>query len=149
MLSLGNKMPGSAEMIAEIMKDETLSHVQLFKNIFRTVVIESFEGKIPVGVQNKLRVMISDMCEAEKTWTKFATTNLMGFSDRTIDIFVEEQANSVCINLGLMPIYEKHKENPLKKILVKNLKGGESESRSSFFEVNSAEYSKGSVEVDF
>lgn len=149
MLSLGNKMPGSAEMIAEIMKDETLSHVQLFKSIFRTVVIESFDGKIPVGVQNRLRVMISDMCEAEKTWTKYATQNLMGFSDRTIDIFVEDQANSVCTNLGLMPIYDKHKENPLKKILVKNLKGGESDSRSSFFEVNSAEYSKGSVEVDF
>ena len=149
MFSLGNKMPGSAEMIAEIMKDETLSHVQLFKSIFRTAVIESFDGKIPMSVQNKLRVMITNMVEAEKVWTKFVTQNLMGFSDRTIDIFVEEQANSVCTNLGLMPLYEKHKENPLKKILVKNLKGGENESRSAFFEVNSTEYSKGAVEVDF
>lgn len=149
-LSLGNKMPGSAEMITEIMKDETLSHVQLFKHIFRTVVNESFGGKIPVNIQNKLKHMIIDMSDAEKKWTKFATNGLMGFSDRTIDIFIEEQANSVCSNLGIMPIYEKHKENPLKKILVKNLKGGEAtESRESFFEVNVASYSKGSVEVDF
>ena len=148
-LSLGNKMSGSAEMIAEIMKDETLSHVQLFKSIFRSTVIESFDGKIPVSVQNKLKIMIGDMVEAEKEWTKFATQNLMGFSDRTIDIFVEEQANSVCSNLGLIPMYEKHKENPLKKILVKNLKGGEHESRTAFFECNTVDYSKGSVEVDF
>jgi ribonucleoside-diphosphate reductase beta chain len=150
LLSLGTKMPGSAEMITEIMKDETLSHVQLFKHIFRTTVQESFEGKIPVHIQNRLKQMIISMVDAEKKWTKFATHNLIGFSDRTIDIFIEAQANSVCNNLGLMPIFEKHKENPLKKILVKNLKGGEdTESRESFFEVNVASYSKGSVEVDF
>lgn len=150
LLSLGNKMPGSAEMIAEIMKDETLSHVQLFKNIFRTAVEESFDGKIPVTVQNRIKHMIMNMCDAEKKWTKFATQNLMGFSDRTIDIFIEEQANNVAINLGMKAIYEKHKENPLKKILIKNLKGGENtESRESFFEVNVASYSKGTVDVDF
>lgn len=150
LLSLGTKMPGSAEMITEIMKDETLSHVQLFKHIFRTAVQESFDGKIPVHIQNRLKQMIISMANAEKKWTKFTTHNLIGFSDRTIDIFIEAQANSVCVNLGLMPIFEKHKENPLKKILVKNLKGGENtESRESFFEVNVASYSKGSAEVDF
>lgn len=150
MLSLGNKMAGSAEMIAEIMKDETLSHVQLFKHIFRTTVEESFDGKVPLRVQNKLRDMVLDMVVAEKKWTKFVTQNLMGFSDRTIDIFVEEQANSVCSNLGIPLPFEKEKENPLKKILTKNLKGGENtESRESFFEVNVASYSKGTVDVDF
>lgn len=150
MLSLGNKMAGSAEMIAEIMKDETLSHVQLFKHIFRTTVEESFDGKVPLRVQNKLRDMVLDMVVAEKKWTKFVTQNLMGFSDRTIDIFVEEQANSVCSNLGIPLPFEKQKENPLKKILTKNLKGGENtESRESFFEVNVASYSKGTVDVDF
>ena len=132
------------------MKDETLSHVQLFKSIFRTTIEESFDGKIPVTVQNRLKHMIMNMCDAEKKWTKFATQNLMGFSDRTIDIFIEEQANNVAINLGMKAIYEKYKENPLKKILVKNLKGGENtESRESFFEVNVASYSKGTVDVDF
>lgn len=150
MLSLGNKMPGTAEMIAEIMKDETLSHVQLFKNIFRTTIEESFGGKIPLRVQHKLEEMITNMVDAEKKWTKFATQNLMGFSDRLIDIFIEEQANNVCLNLGLRMIYEKQKENPLKKILTKNLKGGDdNESRESFFEVNVASYSKGTVLVDF
>lgn len=132
------------------MKDETLSHVQLFKHIFRTTVEESFEGKVPLRVQNKLKDMVLDMVSAEKKWTKFVTQNLMGFSDRTIDIFVEEQANSVCTNLGIPLPFEKQKENPLKKILTKNLKGGENtESRESFFEVNVASYSKGTVDVDF
>lgn len=131
------------------MKDETLSHVQLFKHIFRTSVSESFNGVIPATIQNKAKHMIMDMVTAEKRWTKYASKGLMGFSDRAIDVLVEQQANSVCSNLGLPLIYPKAIENPLKKLLTKNLKGGAMESRSNFFEGNVVEYSKGTLEIDF
>ena len=149
LLSLGHKMPATAEMIAEIQKDETLSHVQLFKNIFRTAVDESFDGVVPDSVSKKITEMILDMVTAEKRWTKYVTQGLLGFSDRAIDIFIEDQANNICSNLRLPLIFEKHKDNPLKKILNKTLKGGGTDSREAFFESNVASYSKGSVETDF
>ena len=131
------------------MKDETLSHVELFKDIFRTAIVESFDGVIPAQIQNKAKHMIMEMVTAEKRWTKYVSKGLMGFSDRAIDVLVEQQANSVCKNLGLPTIYPKDTENPLKKLLVNNLKGGVMESRSNFFENNVAEYSKGALEIDF
>lgn len=149
LLSLGHKMPATAEMIAEIQKDETLSHVQLFKNIFRTAVDESFGGVVPDTVTKKITEMIIDMAIAEKRWTKYVTQGLLGFSDRAIDIFIEDQANNICSNLRLPLIFEKHKDNPLRKILNKTLKGGGTDSREAFFESNVASYSKGSVETDF
>ena len=149
LLSLGHKMPATAEMIAEIQKDETLSHVQLFKNIFRTAVDESFDGVVPDSVSKKITEMILDMVTAEKRWTKYVTQGLLGFSDRAIDIFIEDQANNICSNLRLPLIFEKHKDDPLKKILNKTLKGGGTDSREAFFESNVASYSKGSVETDF
>lgn len=149
LLSLGHKMPATAEMIAEIQKDETLSHVQLFKNIFRTAVDESFDGVVPDTVTKKITEMILDMTIAEKRWTKYVTKGLLGFSDRAIDIFIEDQANNICSNLRLPLIFEKHKDNPLRKILNKTLKGGGTDSREAFFESNVASYSKGAVETDF
>jgi ribonucleotide reductase beta subunit family protein with ferritin-like domain len=131
------------------MKDETLSHVQLFKELFRTAVEELYNGIVPVEVVNKAKHMILDMTKAEKRWTKYASKGLTGFTDRTIDIFVEGQANSVCGNLGLPMLFKKEKENPLKRILTKYLKGGSLSSRSNFFEGNVADYSKGTLIMDF
>lgn len=144
MLSLESKMPGSCEMIKEIMGDETLSHVPLFMNIFRTAVKENFNGEIPDSIKVKGKELIVKMCEAEKRWTKYATKDLLGFTDRSIDIFIQGKANSVCKNLGFELIYPVETDNPLQKLLNKSLKGGEVESRTNFFEANSVEYTKGS-----
>lgn len=148
-LSLDSKMPGSVEMITEIQKDETISHVSLFMNIFRTCIKEEFNGEIPDEIKAKGRELIIKMTEAEKRWTKYATRGLLGFTDRTIDIFVESKANSVCKNLGFDLIYEINDNNPLDKLLKKSLRGGGIESRTNFFESNSVEYTKGSLDDDF
>lgn len=148
LLSLDNKMPGSTELVVEIMKDETLSHVPLFMQIFRTAIKESFNGKIPDIVLEKGKELIIKMTDAEKRWTKYATQGLLGFSDRTIDIFIESKANSVCKNLGLPLIYKEEANNPLGKLLQNFLRGGNVESRTNFFESNSVEYTKGSFKED-
>ena len=130
------------------MKDETLSHVPLFMNIFRTIITEEFNGIIPVELEYKITTMVTEMANAEKRWSKYALEDIPGSSDRSIDLLVEAQANSVCKNLGVKTIYEKSEFNPLKKLLIANLKGGELPSRTNFFTGNVTEYSKGSLELD-
>jgi len=130
------------------MKDETLSHVPLFKGIFRTIVAEVFHNKVPNTVMIKLHQMIKDMTVAEKRWSKYALRDMKGSSDRAIDLLVEGQANSVCRNLMIPELFETARTNPLKKLLLKNLKGGIS-SRTNFFEGNVVDYDKVSLIVDF
>ena len=146
-LSLESKMPGSAEMIAEIMKDETLSHVPLFKNIFRTAVKENFDGIIPKDVEEFGLELIKEMTNAEKRWTKYVSKGLLGFSDRVIDIFVEGKANSVCKNLGLPLLFKESDFNPLQDLLDKHLVGGNETKRSGFFERNVADYTVGTLDM--
>ena len=146
-LSLENKMPGSAEMISEIMKDETLSHVPLFKNIFRTAVKENFDGVVPRDVADFGLELIEEMCNAEKRWTKYVSKGLLGFSERAIDIFVEGKANSVCKNLGLPLLYKESDFNPLQDLLNKHLVGGSQTRRSGFFERNVADYTVGTLDM--
>jgi len=146
-LSLENKMPGSAEMIAEIMKDETLSHVPIFKNIFRTAVKENFDGVVPEDVKEFSLSLIEEMVNAEKRWTKYVSKGLLGFSERAIDIFVEGKGNSVCKNLGLPLLYEESEFNPLQDLLNKHLVGGSESKRTGFFERNVADYTVGTLDM--
>lgn len=147
--TLEKNMIGTAEMISEINKDESLSHVPLFMNIFRTGIIEEYNGVVPDSIVEKAHKLIIKLTDAEKRWTKYMTKGIMGFSDNIIDVFVEGQANSVCKNLGIPLLYDKHANNPLQDILSKHISGGEHKKRGGFFERNVAEYSKGGLVIDF
>ena len=147
--SIENTMGGTSEMIAEICKDELLSHVPLFKNIFRTAIKESFNGVVPVAVKEKITKMVQIMTEAEIRWGKYATKGLLGFSDESIERFVHTQANEVFSNLMLPKIYPEYtiKENPLQRLLMDHIKGGEVATKTLFFEGNPVDYSKSSVDM--
>lgn len=149
MYLLGEYFPGSAELIREINGDETLSHVPLFKGIFRTTLKEEFNDIVPETVKNEINKIIINMVKAEKRWTKYALKDIKGSSDAAIDILVEKQANSVCKNLKLPLLFKEHKVSPLNDLLDKNLKGSMITSRTNFFTGNVTEYSKNTVEVDF
>lgn len=149
MLTLGSKMVGSAEMIVEIMKDETLSHVPLFYSMFRCAVDEEYDGAIPNIVIRKAHELITNMVYAEKRWTNYVSKGILGFSRKVVDIFVENKADSVCKNLRLPTIYNRTEHDLLGKLLSERLRGGTYESRSNFFEVNATEYSKGSIVDDY
>jgi ribonucleoside-diphosphate reductase beta chain len=149
LLSMSDIMPGSAEMISEISTDETLSHVPLFRDIYRHIIDEEFNGRIPLVVEAKLKEMILDMVKAEKRWTTYVAEALPGFSKVSINILVESQANSICSNLRLPHLFDKAKVNPLKELLVRNLKGGNYGVKDSFFESNSVSYTLGGLEIDY
>lgn len=149
--SIEDILVGSGELIAEIAKDEILSHVPLFANIFRTAVQESFNGVVPEEVVKKAHAMIRMISEAEKRWTNYvANGTILGFSDRTIKVFIEHQANEVCKNMGIPPVYEDHsnEDNPLLKLVKDHVKGGEVATKTLFFEGNVADYSKAAVKMD-
>ena len=146
--SFEDLMPGTSELIQEIHKDETLSHVELFKNIYRTALDEVYDGVVPKELEVKIHKLIKGMVEAEVKWTTYASDGLPGFSPEAVKVFIEGQANNICKNLRVPKLYEDNKINPLRKILVSRLKGGELESRTNFFEGNVAEYSTGSLIMD-
>lgn len=157
MYSMEDKMKGTSEMIGEIHKDESLSHVPLFSRIFRTTIKELFNGVIPESLIPKAQDMIEIMTNAEKRWTSYLSNinqdwvseisdvpvderraTLKGFSQDVINVFIEGQANSVCKNLGLPLIYPESKGeyNPLKTLLTRHL----SYARESVFESKGKEY---------
>ncbi len=73
----------------------------------------------------------------------------MGFSDRTIRIFVQNAANEICKNLKIPEIYPEEKDDPLGKLLRQNLRDGSVATRENFFTGNVTAYSKGSVKDDW
>lgn len=101
--------------------------------------------------------MIRIMTEAEKRWTKYVSNvngdwvnevseipvedrraTLKGFSNEAIDVFIENQANSVCSNLGLPLLYPEVKDryNPLGVLLKNHL----TYAREGVFEIKGKEY---------
>ena len=125
---------------------ESGTHVPLFKNIFRTAVNE-------VGIddqtKNKIREMIIEMTDIEKEWTKYLSKDLLGFSDRAIDMYVEYKANEVAENLNLDPIYEKTDGGPLMMIeLERSMLAGEGK-KANFFETTVSDYAIGYMDEDY
>ena len=143
--SLGSKMIGTAKDISFIERDESGTHVPLFKNIFRTAVKE-------VGIENetiiKIKKMILNMTEEEKTWTKHITNKLLGFSDLAIDMFIEEKANSVCKNLNIDLLFEKTNGGPLMSLVDKYSMLG-IKTKSNFFEVPVGDYTVNGLDNDY
>lgn len=133
---------------------EINSHIPLFKNIFRTAVIEEYNGIIPSHIVERASKMIKMITEAEIRWTTYVTKGILGFSERTIKVFIENQSNEVCTNMGIPTLYEDYSnvDNPLRDKVREHVKGGNEkgdvETKTLFFEGNVADYSKASVKMD-
>lgn len=119
--------------------------------IFRTAIKEIFNGVVPDRIKERAKNLIIKMTDAEKRWTKYIAKDVLGYSDNVIDIFVEAQANSVCSNLLIDPIYPKVDDanNPLRRVLLNHLPVNNGGRRGGVFEGNIIEYSKNSVALDF
>lgn len=148
--SIEDYMPSSDEIIQEIQKDELL-HVKLFQGIFRTAITESFGGVVPKNVVDKIHTMVTNMCNAEIRWTKYISKNLLGYSEDSIRIYIESQANSVCKNLGLPLLYEEVDitKNPLRQLLLSHYKNkNDNTTKTLFFEANVADYQKSGPDMN-
>lgn len=148
MWSLGYKMTSSAKMISFIERDESGTHVPLFKNIFNTVVRQEYGGELPEHIKVKIYEMIEHMVHEEKVWTTHVSKGLLGFSKQAIDMYIEEKANNICDNLHINPLYAKTDGGPLMRIEEK-FSLLKSEIKTNFFEQKVADYSVGSLNMDF
>ena len=120
--SIGHIMIGSAKEISLIERDESGAHVPLFKNMFRTACIENninLSLKEYEPLVKEFHDMIHNMVEAEIRWTNYITKGVLGFSEQSIQIYVEHKGNSVCKNLGIQPLYKQTDGGPLQKLLEK------------------------------
>ena len=117
MYALQATMQGTAKMIQFIQRDET-AHVLLFKNIYGTALRELNIAPPESRVVNMVKIM----ADAEKEWGYYCTKGVMGFSKQAIDNLVEAQANSVCKNLKIPPVYKEVPltSNPLLQVLIDN-----------------------------
>lgn len=144
MYSIAGKMVGSAKMIGFIHRDED-SHVNLFMHIIRTT-LKQYPNLYTDKLQSEIYDMISTMCKAEQEWTKYATKGVLGFSDKAIKILCEHQANSVCKNIKLPPLYEPTDGGPLVSLLSKyNMLT--TDTKTNFFESSVGDYSVGSLDM--
>ena len=144
--SLGNSMPGTSKMIQFIERDETATHVPLFRNIYLEAVKQ-------VGLDESTRKtiiqMITNMCSEEKIWTKHITKGNMGFSDRAIDMFIENQANLICKDLKLDLIYELTDGGPLNNIVDRFSLLSKNQIKTNQFEKPVSDYTINGLDNDY
>ncbi|MCD6435603.1 MAG: ribonucleotide-diphosphate reductase subunit beta [Clostridiales bacterium] len=149
MWSLGNKMTSSAKMISFIHRDEAGTHVPLFKNIFNTAYKEVYPGNRNLELDIEIFDMIQDMSKHEKTWTKYATKGILGFSDKAIDMYIDYCSYQVMKNLHIDYLWLKDKpeSGPL-KIIEDKYSLLSSKTKANFFEGSVADYSIGTIKDD-
>lgn len=151
MWALGEKgLKGTASMISFIERDED-THVALFKNIFRSTIREQYGdiANVPASTIEKIKNLISSMAETEIRWTKYLTKNLLGFSDRVIEQYIQYKANSVCDNLLLDKLYPETSDGGVLMNLENKWSMLKSERKTAFFEAKVGDYSTGSISLDF
>lgn len=146
LFSLGNKMAGTAKMIQFIQRDESATHVPLFRNIFKEAV-----KQVSLEEETKEHIidMIKHMTNEEKIWTKHITKGNLGFSDKAIDMFIEEQANSICKNLDLPFIYEKTDGGPLISIMERFSLLSKNKIKTNQFEKPVSDYAINGLDDDY
>jgi ribonucleotide reductase beta subunit family protein with ferritin-like domain len=142
--ALGHKMSGSAAMVTEISRNELGSHLPLYINIFKHIKEDTDIGN---SVDEIARNMIIIAGNNEKHYLTYSTRGVMGFSQASIDNFVNWIIDSRLRELQLRPL-----EAPINSSegLVKIFKSYSelNNTRSNFFETTVKNYSKQGLDWD-
>jgi len=132
-LALRNLMPGTAECIKLIQKDE-LSHVVFGAQLVNLVCIENDSELIA----NTLRGAV----DAEIHWTNHIIgEDILGISSKTTEQYTKHLANRRAKHIGIDKLYEGI-ANPYKHLERYSDLMGRGEVRSNFFESNTTSYSQ-------
>ena len=127
---------GTNKAIQFIERDESGTHVPLFKNIFRTTVSQN---KIEKETIDRIIDMVKFINNEEIIWLNHISKQLLGFTEKSIKLFVEYHSNSVCENLSIKPIYEKTDGGPLMKLFKKHSLL-HNKTKTNFFETTASDY---------
>jgi len=145
-LGRNNKMPGSAQEIRYINRDEN-THLWLFRNILTELKKEIPELFTPEH-EALYRAMIKEGADQEIEWGHYVIgDDISGLTKQMISDYIMYLGNLRCINLGLDPIYEGHMEEPDTMKWVSEYSNANL-IKTDFFEARSTAYAKSSALVD-
>lgn len=146
------RFTGVSKAIGFIERDESGTHVPLFKNIYRAAVREN-------GIDERTKIAIRDMVirmtTIEKEWLNYLGKDIRGFTPTTIDMFVELRANNICENLYIDLPYKKTDGGPLQSMysefsmLGTNKDGSDMTLKTNFFETTVGDYAVGLADDDY
>lgn len=141
LLSSRNLMPGSADIIRYINRDE-LTHVVMFKNIISGLRDER-KGLIP---DDLIYPMFEKAVEQEIQWTNHIIGDeILGITGSSTDQYTKFIANKRLKHLGLGPLYDGYDDNPylhLEKIADTE---GNGDVKANFFESTVTSYNQSSA----
>ncbi len=145
-LGRNNKMPGSAQEIRYINRDEN-THLWLFRNIIRELQREQPELFTPELV-DEYRSMIREGAEQEIAWGCYVIGNdIPGLTTGMITDYIRYLANLRCRNLGFEPIYSGYDKEPADCAWIAQFSNANL-IKTDFFEARSTAYAKSTALVD-
>lgn len=146
-LGRNNQMPGSAQIIRYINRDEN-THLWLFRSIVLELKKENPELFTPELV-DFYRSMIKEGCEQEIAWGHYAIgDDIPGLNKQMITDYIQYLGNLRCRDLGFEHIYEGHEDEPQSMRWVSQYSNANL-IKTDFFEARSTAYSKsGALEDD-
>ena len=145
-LARNNRMPGSAQQIRYINRDEA-THLWLFRNI-----LTELQQEEPKLFTKELKSMFSDMlregCEQEISWGRYAIgEDIQGLNGVMAEDYIKYLGNLRAGSIGLPPLYEGHDKEPDTMKWVSQYSNANM-IKTDFFEARSTAYSKSSALKD-
>lgn len=145
-LGRNNKMPGSAQEIRYINRDEN-THLWLFRSIILELRHEQPELFTPELLE-EYRGMIREGAEQEMAWGAYVIgDDIPGLSREMICDYIRYLANRRCTDLGLEPLYPGCEKEPASCTWVAQFSNANL-IKTDFFEARSTAYAKSSALVD-
>lgn len=145
-LSRNGKMPGSAQEIRYINRDEN-THLWLFKNI-----ILELQKEVPdMFTPDKVKVyqdMMREGVRQEIAWGKYVIGNkLQGLTEKMVEDYILYLGNLRSTALGFSPLYDGYEEEPADMAWV-SAYANANMVKTDFFEARSTAYAKSTALLD-
>lgn len=145
-LSRNGKMPGSAQEIRYINRDEN-THLWLFKNI-----ILELQKEVPdMFTPDKVKVyqdMMKEGVRQEIAWGKYVIGNkLQGLTEKMVEDYILYLGNLRSTALGFSPLYDGYEEEPADMAWV-SAYANANMVKTDFFEARSTAYAKSTALID-
>lgn len=145
-LSRNGKMPGSAQEIRYINRDEN-THLWLFRNIILELKKEEPELFTPENIKVYERMMREGVAQ-EITWGQYVIgDHIQGLTIQMISDYIHYLGNLRWTQLGFEPLYAEHQVEPDSMRWVSQYANANMV-KTDFFEAKSTAYAKSSVLID-
>ncbi len=145
-LARNNLMPGSAQQIRYINRDEA-THLYLFRNI-----LNELQKEEPDLIDERRRAVFRDMlregCEQEIAWGQYVIgEDIQGLTGEMVGDYIRYLGNLRAVNIGLDPVYGGFDKEPESMKWVSQYSNANM-IKTDFFEARSTAYAKSSALVD-